>query len=148
VWDYCHGHIQDGSPGLAGATAADGAAQGETGEESGRDATEHLRQRLSKWSQRAVQRITEDMEGLEMHSAVRNVMRLFDRIRDFEKRVRARQGELSAPDRAALLDALSLLCQLLAPLAPHISEELRITLGNEASSAQTPWPGVSFQVPA
>ena len=30
--------------------------------------------------------------SLEMHSAVRNVMRLFDRIKDFEKRVLARQG--------------------------------------------------------
>ena len=83
-----------------------------------------------------------------MHSAVRNVMRLFERIRDFEQRVRARQGELGAADRAALLEALSLLVQLLAPLAPHISEELWIALGNDAAGAQTPWPGVSFQVPA
>ena len=34
-----------------------------------------------------------------MHSAVRNVMRLFDRIKDFEKRVLARQTELGAPTR-------------------------------------------------
>jgi leucyl-tRNA synthetase len=148
VWDYCHAHAEDASPALAGATPGDGATRGEAGEDAGRDATEHLRQRLSKWSQTAVQRTTQDMEGLEMHSAVRNVMRMFDRIRDFEKRVRARQGELSAPDHAALLEALSLLCQLLAPLAPHIAEELWITLGNEAPAAQTPWPGVSFQVPA
>jgi leucyl-tRNA synthetase len=148
VWDYCHAHAEDASPALAGATPGVGATRGEAGEDAGRDATEHLRQRLSKWSQTAVQRTTQDMEGLEMHSAVRNVMRMFDRIRDFEKRVRARQGELSAPDHAALLEALSLLCQLLAPLAPHIAEELWITLGNEAPAAQTPWPGVSFQVPA
>ena len=32
-----------------------------------------------------------------MHSAVRNVMRLFDRIKDFEKRVLAREPELSPP---------------------------------------------------
>jgi leucyl-tRNA synthetase len=146
VWDYCHAHAEAQ---LAGAAAGDPvAAQGEAGEEVGRDATEHLRQRLSKWSQTAVQRITEDMEGLEMHSAVRNVMRLFDRIRDFEQRVRARQGELSGSDRAALLEALSLLCQLLAPLAPHVAEELWVSLGHDAPPAQTPWPGVSFQVPA
>ena len=30
------------------------------------------------------------MEQLEMHSAARNAMRLFDRIRDYEKRVLAR----------------------------------------------------------
>ena len=44
-----------------------------------------------------------------MHSAVRNVMRLFDRIKDFEKRVLARQPELSAADREALIEALGLL---------------------------------------
>ena len=42
-----------------------------------------------------------------MHSAVRNVMRLFDRIKDFEKRVLARQAELGAADRDALLEALT-----------------------------------------
>jgi leucyl-tRNA synthetase len=62
--------------------------------------------------------------------------------------VRARQDELGAADRAALLEALSLFVQLLAPLAPHISEELRTALGNEAAGTQMPWPGVSFQVPA
>jgi leucyl-tRNA synthetase len=146
VWDYCQTHAQAASAAADEApTNAGGAVRGE---QTARDATEHLRLRLSKWLQAAVQRTTEDMENLEMHSAVRNVMRLFDRIRDFEKRVLARQGELGAPDRAALLEALSLLCQLLAPLAPHIAEELWITLGNGAPAAQTPWPGVSFQVPA
>ena len=59
-----------------------------------RDTTEHLRLKLSQWCAAAVEKVTEDMEGLEMHSAVRNVMRLFDRIKDFEKRVLARQPEL------------------------------------------------------
>ena len=61
-----------------------------------------------------------------MHSAVRNVMRLFDRVKDFEKRVVARQGELGEADRDALIDALSLLARLLGPLAPHLAEELWI----------------------
>jgi leucyl-tRNA synthetase len=88
------------------------------------------------------------MESLEMHSAVRNVMRLFDRIRDFEKRVQARTGSLGAADSAALLEALSLLTQLLAPLAPHIAEELWAALGNEDRAGETPWPQLSSQVPA
>ena len=53
-----------------------------------------------------MEKITEDMESLEMHSAVRNLMRLFDRIKDFEKRVLARQPALSAADREALIEAL------------------------------------------
>jgi leucyl-tRNA synthetase len=103
--------------------------------------------KLSQWCETAVEKITEDMESLEMHSAVRNVMRLFDRIRDYEKRVIAREGALSRADSDALIDSLSLLAQLLGPFAPHLSEELWIALGHEERGAQTPWPGVSFQVP-
>jgi leucyl-tRNA synthetase len=74
-------------------------------------------------------------------------MRLFDRLKDFEKRVLARTDELSAADREALLGALAVLMQLLAPLAPHIAEELWIALGNDGDT-QTPWPGVSSLEPA
>ena len=87
------------------------------------------------------------MESLETHSAVRNVMLLFDRIKDFEKRVLARQPELSAADREALNEALGVLIQMLGPFAPHLSEELWIAFGNEGDT-QTPWPGVSSAVPA
>ncbi len=95
-----------------------------------------------------MERTTEDMEGLEMHSAVRNVMRLFDRIKDFEKRVLARQDALGRADSDALIDALALLAQLLGPFAPHMAEELWIAFGHDEHGAQTPWPGVSLQVPA
>jgi leucyl-tRNA synthetase len=111
------------------------------------DTTEHLRARLEKWCAAAVQRTTAEMLALEMHSAVRDVMRLFDRLKDYEKRVLARAEHLSAADRDALLSALAVLAQLLAPLAPHIAEELWIALGNDGDT-QLPWPGVSFPVPA
>ena len=78
-----------------------------------------------------------------MHSAVRNVMRLFDRIKDFEKRVLARSEELGAADRDALLRGAGRARQLLAPLAPHLAEELWIALGNDGD-AQMPWPGRIF----
>jgi leucyl-tRNA synthetase len=149
VWDYAVAHIHARAR-LAGEPVADeldGAQPRDGRAQTTKDTTEHLRVRLSKWCQAAVDRVSEDMDGLEMHSAVRNVMRLFDRIKDFEKRVRARTGELGAADRAALLDALGLLCRLLAPMAPHIAEELWIELGNDAA-VQTPWPGLSFQMAA
>jgi leucyl-tRNA synthetase len=123
----------------------DGEPEGQAA--AARDTTEHLRLKLSTWCEAAVEKITEELESLEMHSAVRNVMRLFDRIKDFEKRVLARQAELNRADSDALLEALTLLAQLLGPFAPHLSEELWIAFGNEADT-QTPWPGVSFQVPA
>jgi leucyl-tRNA synthetase len=81
-----------------------------------------------------------------MHTAARNVMRLFDRIKDYEKRVIAREGRLAGANLQASLDALAVLIQTLAPFAPHLAEELWISLGNDDNGAVTPWPGVSFKV--
>jgi leucyl-tRNA synthetase len=113
-----------------------------------RDKTEHLRTKLAEWCENGVRRTTEDMESLEMHSAVRDVMRLFERIKDFEKRVLERQDELGCANSDALIEALTALTQVLGPFAPHLAEELWIAFGHDEHSAQTPWPGVSFRVPA
>jgi leucyl-tRNA synthetase len=113
-----------------------------------RDTSEHLRLKLAQWCEAAVERTTADMESLEMHSAVRNLMRLFDRIKDFEKRVLAREPQLSPANLEALLGALGVLVQMLGPFVPHVSEELWLALGNEEHATQTPWPGVSSTVPA
>ena len=151
VWDFSQGRLAiavasdeplDGDRPAAGGHAREIDADGQV-----RDTTEHLRLRLQKWCDAGVERTTEDMVNLEMHSAVRNAMRLFDRIKDFEKLVRKRTDTLGAADLQALLDALGVLAQLLAPLAPHIAEELWIALGNDGDT-QTPWPGVSSAVPA
>ncbi|MCW3029606.1 MAG: tRNA synthetase class, partial [Solirubrobacterales bacterium] len=143
VWDYSHAKLADLKDSQR--RAAEG---GDPDEEPVRDTSEHLRLRLAKWCEAAVERTTEDMEQLEMHSAARNVMRLFDRIKDFEKRVLDRDGQLGKANSEALISALTLLAQLLGPLTPHIAEELWIAFGNDGHGAQTPWPGVSFRVPA
>ncbi|HEY3959213.1 MAG TPA: class I tRNA ligase family protein [Solirubrobacteraceae bacterium] len=155
VWDFTQAHLVaeapngDGAlPGSDSALAnADGNGSRMDGQEPERDTSEHLRVKLGKWCETAVEKISEEMDDLEMHSAVRNVMRLFDRIKDFEKRVLGRQPTLGAADREALSDALSVLVQLLGPFTPHLAEELWMALGHE-DSTQTPWPGVSSGVPA
>ncbi len=153
VWEYSHATIKrqaaagariDREQPAAAVPDADGGSAGEPV----RDTTEHLRLKLSQWCEAGVGRITKEMESLEMHSAVRNVMRLFDRIKDFEKRVLARDGELSAANLDALVEALTVLVQTLGPLAPHLAEELWIAFGHDEHSAQTPWPGVSFEMAA
>jgi leucyl-tRNA synthetase len=146
VWEYSQARIAQAAEADPETAAADAAA-GEGGEPM-RDNTEHFRAQLSKWCANGVERITEDMEGLEMHSAVRNAMRLFDRIKDFEKRVLTRQEALSRANLDALLDALGVLAQTLGPFVPHLAEELWMTLGNTEHNTQTPWPGVSSEVPA
>ncbi|MGA9875007.1 MAG: class I tRNA ligase family protein [Solirubrobacteraceae bacterium] len=105
------------------------------------DKTEHLRKRLIQWCEVAVEKITEDLVELEMHSAVRNVMRLFDRIRDYEKRVIAKRGELCEEDLQALVGALQTLARVLAPFAPHIAEQLLVSsLSSQESEIDTTWP--------
>jgi leucyl-tRNA synthetase len=86
--------------------------------------TAFLRERLGKWCDNGLARITADLEDLQMHKAVRDVTRLFERIQDFEKRVLERRGELSRADADAQVAALTLLAEALIPLAPHAGETL------------------------
>ena len=126
LWDYTHAQLAAGEP-------------PEPPGELGPDKTEHLRKRLEQWCDTAVEKITEDLLELEMHSAVRNVMRLFDRIRDYEKRVLAKRGSLCAEDRESLLAALQLLARVLVPFAPHLGEQLLIA-ASDGGEIDTTWP--------
>jgi leucyl-tRNA synthetase len=136
LWDYTHSHIKNSSDGV---TSRDGAAA------MGADKTEHLRKRLEQWCDTAVEKITEDLAELEMHSAVRNVMRLFERIKDYEKRVVAKRGELCPEDHEALLAALELLARVLVPFAPHVAEQLLIAgLPQGQDEIDTAWPSAQL----
>lgn len=102
--------------------------------------TDFLRERLRKWCDNGLSRITADLEDLQMHKAVRNVTRLFERIQDFEKRVLARQGELDRANAVAQVAALLLLARALAPFAPHAAEALLLAGGQEEGDLPGPWP--------
>jgi leucyl-tRNA synthetase len=86
--------------------------------------TDHLRRKLASWTENGAVRIADALTQLEMHAAVRDVMRLFERIGDFEKRAVAKRGQLSREDHEAILDALAVLVYWLEPFAPHIAAEL------------------------
>jgi leucyl-tRNA synthetase len=103
--------------------------------------TAFMRERLCKWCDNGLSRITDDLGELQMHKAVRNVTRLFERIQDFEKRVIQRRGELCRADAEAQVAALRLLAQTLAPFAPHVAEALLLAAGGE-DGEQLPgaWP--------
>ncbi len=127
LWTYSH----DRFAGLEGlAHDAEAAAD-----------TEHMRDRLRKWCENGLERITEDVAELQMHKAVRNLTRLFERIQDFEKRVIQRRDQLDRADAEAQVAALVLLAQALAPFAPHTAEELLLASGRfEAAELPAPWP--------
>jgi len=104
--------------------------------------TEHLRDRLRKWCENGLARITEDVGDLQMHKAVRNITRLLERVQDFEKRVVKRRGQLDRADAEAQIAALALLAQVLAPFAPHTAEELLLASGRFGEGElPAPWPG-------
>ncbi len=119
LWDYTQAGI------VAAAAAPEDA-------EAAAD-TAFIRERLGKWCDNGVERITSDLEELQMHKAVRNVTRLLERIKDYEKRIIQRRGQLSREDYETLLEALTLLARTLSPFAPHIAEELLAALGQDAS---------------
>jgi leucyl-tRNA synthetase len=114
--------------------------------EEGAYRTEFMRRRLEKWCEIAIEKITEDLAELEMHTAVRNVIRLLERIRLFETRtlkVLGAQGteQLGRQNHAALVDALGLLARVLMPFAPHVGEELWLASGLGEPGVDPPWPG-------
>ena len=67
AWQYTHERIA-----MAAAAPRDAEAAADTA---------FIRERLGKWCENGVERITADLEELQMHKAVRNVTRLFERIR-------------------------------------------------------------------
>jgi leucyl-tRNA synthetase len=127
LWNYSHERIA----GLEGLSHDPEAAAD----------TEHMRDRLRKWCENGLARITADVEQLQMHKAVRNITRLLERIQDFEKRVIQRRGELDRADAEAQIAALVLLARTLVPFAPHVAEELLVALGvGDSAEALSTWP--------
>jgi leucyl-tRNA synthetase len=106
----------------------------------GKQRTEHLRARLAKWCDVALERVTQALEQLEMHTAVRDAMRLLERIQDFEQLVLERRGVLSRQDSDVLLAALATLAQILAPFTPHIAEQMWLQSGHGQDGAEIAWP--------
>jgi leucyl-tRNA synthetase len=119
LWEYTHAAV---------AAAAEAPEDAEAAAD-----TAFIRERLGKWCDNGLERIGADLEQLQMHKAVRNVTRLLERIKDYEKRIVERRGQLGREDYEALLEALALLARALSPFAPHIAEQLLIDLGRDAS---------------
>jgi leucyl-tRNA synthetase len=126
LWEYAEPRLREWS----------GSAGGEI------DPSTRLRRRLAAWVRIGADKVTTDLERLDMQRATRNMRLLLTRIRDFEERASG-VGELDDDDRAAIVDSLLVLLRLLAPCAPHICEELWELSGQESLLAAAPWPAGS-----
>lgn len=106
------------------------------------DGGSRLRRKLVTWCDMAHRNVTRALDAIEMKHAVEGVIALSDKLREFERRAEAagRGGGIDPLDDAALLIALHQLVQLLAPMAPHLAEELWSLSGEQRMLATLPWP--------
>jgi leucyl-tRNA synthetase len=115
VWRVVHqvaGRTSSGDAGAAGSLADDG---------------------LVRLTHRTVRDVTEDYERVGFNVAISKLMTLTNELQ------RAVDDPSAAPP--ALRDAAEKLVLMLAPMAPHIAEELwREVLGKESTVTMWPWP--------
>jgi len=79
--------------------------------------------------------VTQDLERFHFNTAISRIMEMVNEIYLYFQNV-----EPEEQNRQILLDACTTVLLLMAPLAPHISEELWHRLGNKESIFNTPWP--------
>jgi leucyl-tRNA synthetase len=71
---------------------------------------------LRRKAHRTVAKVTQQLERLQFNTAISSLMELSNAAQEFKPQ--------SPSDKAALLECLSFLAQLLSPFAPHLCEEL------------------------
>ncbi len=110
------------------AQAAEGAAPSAAAAEDARD--------LRRLTHRTIKRVTGDMDrSFQFNTAIAGLMELQHAIGKFRAEALARGARL-----AALREAVETLLTLLAPFAPHLSEELWAMTGHRESIFAQPWP--------
>ena len=85
-----------------------------------------MNQSLDSLLNRTIKKVTEDIESLNLNTAISAMMILVNEL--YRKQVRNHK-------------TLKVLAQLLMPFAPHIAEEIWSALGGEGFVSLSPWPG-------
>jgi leucyl-tRNA synthetase len=110
-----------------------GAAQpGDVASPSRTAEDEELARALRRVTHATIQAVTEDYEGFHFNTAISRLMELTNAI------IREREAGLAGS--AAYAAAVDTLLLLLAPIAPHIAEELWSRRGHPYSIHQQRWP--------
>jgi leucyl-tRNA synthetase len=84
-------------------------------------------------------------ERLHLNTCISSLMELTNEIYAFDQAVE-KQGNATATDSAVVREAFEALIRMLAPFAPHMSEELWESFGHSASLAQAHWPDFSHEL--
>ncbi len=87
---------------------------------------------LRRQAHKAIDKVGRDLEGFRWNTAVAELMKLRNAIND------ARSAGNVAPQ--AHREAVELLVTMLAPIAPHVTEEVWHALEGQGSIHERPWP--------
>ena len=96
---------------------------------------------VRKAAQRALARVTEDIEKLHFNVCVAAIY-------EFANALGAAIGDIDSPQgvasdfRWAMREAVNILVQLFNPMMPHLAEECWAVLGHRTLVAEAPWPQV------
>jgi leucyl-tRNA synthetase len=93
---------------------------------------EELSRALRRATHSTIDAVAEDYEGLRFNTAISKLMELTNAI------IRAREAGLAGSD--AYAEAVEVLLKLMAPVTPHVAEELWERRGGAYSIHQQPWP--------
>ena len=93
---------------------------------------------VSRIAHRTLRAVAADFERLGFNKAVARVYELVNAIAGPLNRVAS--GEADAALTAACRQAIEILVQILAPMAPHLAEECWCALGRDGLVAAQPWP--------
>ena len=89
--------------------------------------------RVQFYRHQAIQYCTRDMEISQFNTSIAKIMEFLNALNQYDK-------ETEQKDSVLLEEATSDLLRLLAPLAPHLSEECWEMIGKPFSIHQEPWP--------
>ncbi|MEM9122679.1 MAG: leucine--tRNA ligase, partial [Pseudomonadota bacterium] len=92
---------------------------------------------LERASHRTIAAITDDIEAFRFNKAVARLYEFAGALATAHKHA---QSGLAAGEAAILRQAAETATLLVAPMMPHLAEELWARLGHSTLAAQTPWP--------
>ena len=101
---------------------------------------EQDRKQITIKTHQTIKKVTEDMQNLRFNTAIAAIMELVNLLYD-KVETKEDKAANAAPLAKEWEEALGVLPQLLAPLAPHLSEEIWVeTLGEKYSVHLSSWP--------
>lgn len=93
---------------------------------------------ISKAAHKTLQAVGNDIEKLAFNKAVARIYDLINQMAPSLNQISA--GNADAQTMSATKDAINILLAMLAPMMPHLAEEIWTRLGNTSMIGAEPWP--------